>query len=495
MLNEKFVLGIDLGTSSIKTMALSQSKKIYTESCPVTDITNTRGYSEEEPQEWFDQMVETIMKLQTKDGIPLNKVDAISFSGQMHGLVLLDKNREVLCNSILWNDTRSSTEVQEINEIIGNSEILNITGNKMVEAYLLPKLIWIKKNNPEIWNRINTILLPKDYLKFKITGKINTDVSDATGTGMFDIKTKDWNQNLLAKFDIDPKWLPQISDSVEVIGKVNADFSEITGISQSTIVTSGAADNAAGALGAGVIKDNQLLASIGTSGVILRPEGELSENKTGILQLECAAIKDKYYSMGVTLAAGHSFAWLKKTFFDAISFNEMTELASASPIGSNGLLYAPYISGERTPYFDAKIRGSFTNISDVNDSRDFIRSVMEGITFSLNDIVNIYKKKNQSITSIIAIGGGAHSSVWLQMQADIFNVPIIILKSEQGPSLGAAILASVAANWFETIEDAVGEVVKYEENKYFPIEENVKKYQSVYDEYSKIYNCTRMLEK
>lgn len=493
MSNEKFVLGIDLGTSSIKVMALGRYGTMISESEKVTDLTNLEGYSEEDPNEWYQKTIKAIKALESKDGLCLKNVDAISFSGQMHGLVLLDKNGKLLCNSILWNDTRSFREVEEINERIDSNDLLDITGNKMVEAYLLPKLLWIKKNEPKIWNEIGRILLPKDYLKYKIVGLINTDFSDATGTGLFDIKSRKWSLRLLNEFDIKKEWMPSITESVDVIGHVNEEFYKKTGIPQSAIVTSGAADNAAGAIGAGVYKKNNLLTSIGTSGVVLKPEKSLIKGN-GILQLEYSAIKNRYYSMGVTLSAGHSFDWLRKTFFSKKSFNEMTKMANHSKLGAQGMMFAPYISGERTPHFDAKIRGSFTNISDINNENDFVRATMEGITFSLKEIVEIYSEYDD-IDEIISIGGGSHSRVWLQMQADIFGVSVKTIKGEQGPSLGAALLAAVAINWFGTIENAIDQTVEYNAEQYMPEEGNSRKYQEIYQDYKKIYQCTKELER
>lgn len=493
MLSEKFVLGIDLGTSSVKVMALSKTGKIFSESSSIKDLTNSKGYSEENPNEWYQQAVKAIDKLKFEDGISLRDVQGISFSGQMHGLVLLDAKGNVLCNSILWNDTRSFKEVSEINNTLGREKILKITGNRMVEAYLLPKLLWIKNNNFEVWKKINTIMLPKDYLKYRITGVIDTDFSDATGTGLFDIAKRTWSAELLNMYDIKREWLPKLSESVDVVGHVNQSFHLDTGVPVTTVVTSGAADNAAGALGAGVTQHNKLLTSIGTSGVVLKPEKSLT-GADGTLQSEYSAIKDCYYSMGVTLAAGHSFDWLKRTFFSKRTFDEITSMASKSPIGSNGLKFAPYISGERTPHFDAKIRGSFTNISDINNESDFIRSVMEGITFSLKEIVDIYIQKDSEVREIVSIGGGSHSELWLQMQADIFSLPIKTLRSEQGPSLGASLLASVAVGWFDTLEIAVKRIVNYNSKMYYPQNDISDQYQIIFDQYKKIYDCTKQLE-
>lgn len=488
----KSVIGIDLGTSSVKVLGLRADGDIFTAAEKIDILTPQPGYSEEDPEQWYESTCAALKHLADESRFPLSEVTAISFSGQMHGLVLLDKNRNVIHPAILWNDTRSSNEVARIIDDFG-SKMVDITGNTPVEGYVLPKLLWIKKNRPEVWESIDLVMLPKDYLRWRLTGTIETEKSDATGTGFYDIKKGVWSQEILGQYGIDIEWLPPIVDSMTIVGTLLSRFATMMGFSPRVKVSAGAADNAAGAIGAGIAEEGDFLVSIGTSGVVLRSEGENVPNYNGVLQSECHAIRDNYYSMGVTLAAGHSLEWFRDTFFEDKTFEELTTRAKRSPIGANGILYTPYLTGERTPHFDAKARASFTGISDFNTASDFVRAVIEGITFSLNDILEIYRIHNGTMKRIVSIGGGAKSILWSQIQADIFNLPVLTLKNEEGPSLGAAILAALADQWFLNAKEAIKSFVKYGK-RYEPIKENVKIYREIYQRYSEVYPATKQME-
>lgn len=332
-------------------------------------------------------------------------------------------------------------------------------------------------------------MMPKDYLRYRMTGKINTDYSDATGTILLNIKTGCWSKEICTKFGIPLNICPSLVSSTDLIGYPTDQVIKDSGISKSTRIFAGCADNAAGALGTGLIDTDKVMCSIGTSGVILAKEENNQLSYNGLLQMESHAISESYYSMGVTLSAGNSLNWLKNTFFKDMNYSEMMKKASKSVIGANGLLFTPYLDGERTPYTDSKIRGSFIGITNKTTDIDFIRSVVEGITFSLNDVFQIYLNSNKSFKQVISTGGGAKSRLWLQIQADIFNIPVVSITNEQGPGTGAAMIASMGCQWFNSWKDCVKQFVHYGET-IMPIETNVNKYRKLYAIYHKMYSST-----
>lgn len=484
MTNE-VVLGIDLGTSSVKVLALFQNGKFHTHAEPLTLIHPQNGYNEQRPEDWVTQTFKAIRSTLINNKISGNAVKAISFSGQMHGLVALGKDQQVLRNAILWNDTRSAAEVEEIQSGMGQAYI-DITGNRAVEGYVLPKLLWLQKHEPMIWNQIDKVLLPKDYLRLRMTGSLGTDYSDATGTGYLDIGSGKWSRAVLEHFGISLDWMPRLMEAGEIVGGLTQAAADASGLLTDTLVAVGGADNAMGAIGAGVVEEDQLMSSIGTSGVMLHPEKKLRLKYNGSLQLERHAIKSRFYSMGVTLAAGNSLSWFRDTFSRGKSFEDIAHDAATSSIGAHGVLFAPYLSGERTPYFDPHVRGGFMGISNDTSFNDFARAVLEGIVFSLNDVLNLYRQFEVLPSEIIAIGGGAKNTFWAQMQADVFDLPLKVPVVDEGPGYGAAIIASVAGNWFSDVDSAINELVKYDV-KYTPIAGNRDAYEDVYKEYRQFY--------
>lgn len=457
----EYVLGIDLGTSAVKASAVDRQGKIAAqESFDYPLHQPQTGYSEQNPNDWVMSTTVAIVRLILNDHISAADIQGVSYSGQMHGLVLLDKDNQVLRPAILWNDTRTTKQCQEIEEKLGK-RFVEITGNRPLEGFTLPKLLWVKENEPAIWEKATTCLLPKDYLRYRMTGKLGIDYTDATGTTLLDINTNQWSKELCEQFEIPEAMLPELIKSDEFVGNVTKEYAEFSGLTTATKVFGGAADNAAGALGAGITKPGQLLSSIGTSGVLLKYEEAPKTKYAGQLQMEDHP-DGKYYSMGVTLSAGYSLSWFKKTFCQDQTFTEMTKAAEQSSIGANGLIFTPYIVGERTPYADANIRGSFIGVDAKQERGDFARAVMEGIVFSFADLLSIYRKNNAQIKEIVSIGGGAKSAFWLQMQADIFNLPVVKLQNEQGPGMGAAILAATGLGWYASIAEAADAFVYIE---------------------------------
>jgi len=488
------VLGVDLGTSGVKVVAVDKTGELLAEQSYDLSLSQPfPGYSEQHPEDWVKGTSSAISKLISENGIYANEIYGISFSGQMHGLVLLDEKNEVIRPAILWDDTRTTKQCEEIRNTMGE-RFIDITYNQPLEGFTLPKLLWVKENEPSHWKKARKFLLPKDYVRLRITGEIMTDYTDATGTAMFDANTQEWSTEICEKFEVPEKMCPKIFHSTDLAGTVTEEFARNSGLNSSTKVFLGAADNAAGSLSSGMITSDSVLSSIGTSGVVLKYEGKNKANYNGTLQFEDHVIPETYYSMGVTLAAGDSLNWYKKNFAADISFDQMIEKAVNSPVGANGLLFTPYIMGERAPHTDSSIRGSFIGIDGMHRENDFIRAVLEGITYSFRDIMEIYNDYEHTFDKVISIGGGSKSAFWLQMQADVFNKDVITIKNEQGPGLGAAMIAAVGLSWYSNFNDCSEVYVSFGET-YKPIEKNVSKYQKMYSIYKKVYGKTQELSK
>jgi xylulokinase len=485
----KYVIGIDLGTSSVKVLLVNQEgiiEEAVTKSYPLIQLRS--GYCEQNPEDWVEQTTKALVELIQLSGINTKDIEGMSFSGQMHGLVLLDEQNRVLRNAILWNDTRTTEQCKVITEVLGGG-LLEITKNKALEGFTLPKLLWVKEHEPDIFANSTVFLLPKDYLRFRFTGLIHSEYSDAAGTLLLDISQKRWSLEICRKFDIKIEMCPPLVESSQQVGTLLPELAEKTGLKPSIKVFAGGADNACGAIGAGVLNKGETLCSIGTSGVILSYEDSTHKDLEGKVHFFNHGKKDAYYLMGVTLSAGHSLNWFKETFANEESFEKLLADVGDVPAGSNGLLFTPYISGERTPHADANIRGSFIGMDSNHRRKHFVRAVLEGITFSLNETIEIFRNAGVPIHTIISIGGGSHNKHWLQIQSDIFNAKIVRLDNEQGPGLGAAILAAFGCLWYPSLEECAQRFVKRGEI-IDPQKGNVEIYKQLYTSYKNIYYKT-----
>ncbi|GFH42069.1 xylulose kinase [Lactococcus hodotermopsidis] len=488
-----YVLGIDLGTSSLKGLLMNEKGEVIGEESSSYPISTPQtGYSEQDPDLWIEAAKKVITLLvrtypQIKTGLK-----GISFSGQMHSLVVLDDNKKSIRPAILWNDVRTTKQCQEITEKAGDL-VLSLTKNIALEGFTLPKILWLQENEPENWAKVRYMMLPKDYLGLWLTDTFATDFSDAAGTLLLDITKKEWAKPILATFDIPAERLPKLFESQEQIGILTDEIRDLLGFEVNVPVFAGGADNACAAVGSGIIKDGAGMCSIGTSGVFLSFENDASADYEGKLHLFNHAAKGDYYSMGVTLAAGNSLDWFKNTFAEGKSFAELLGGISELAPGADGLLFTPYIVGERTPHVDSKIRGSFIGIDTHHTLTHFAKAVLEGITFSLKDSqVMMETVAGRKFDRIVSVGGGAKNPDWLQMQADIFNATIVNLTVEQGPGLGAAMLAAIGAGWFENAA-AAAEVFVHYKDEFTPNAENVATYAKLYKLYTKVYGATKEL--
>jgi xylulokinase len=492
------LLGIDLGTSGVKALLLSAEEAAAKQ--PLAEVTisyplNTPrpGWSEQDPAQWWQGVTRAIRKLLTENEASARDIVGIALSGQMHGATLLDAHGDVLRPAILWNDQRSGAECDAITERVGLSNLLNWVANPALAGFTAPKILWVRTHEPDIYARIATVLLPKDYINYRLTGEIATEVSDASGTLLFDVVNRRWSEEMLAALDIPRSFLPPIYASTDIIGSVTADAARATGLQAGTPVVAGGADNACAAVGVGVVAPDQVLTSIGTSGTVVAVSEQPRLDPQARLHSFCHAVPDMWYLMGVVLSAGGSLRWFRDTLCTeeqrrAASegrdvYDVIVDEAITIPEGSEGLIFLPYLSGERTPHGDPHARGVFFGLSLRHTRAHLARSILEGVTYALNDSVAIMRDLGLDVSTVRATGGGARSRLWRQMQADILNVRVLTALSDAGPAFGAAIIAGAGVGAFPSIPYATKRLVEIvdEVAPHPPSVAAYRRYQALYD--------------
>lgn len=488
-----YVLGLDLGTSSLKGLLFDEMGNLVGEAVAEHPLATPKpGFSEQDPDDWLASAEKVMTRLIRDHPEMKQELVGISTSGQMHSLVILDEDEQVIRPAILWNDVRTTQQCQEIMARFGEP-LLAITKNIAQEGFTLPKILWVQEQEPENWAKVKHLMLPKDYVNHWLTGNFTTDYSDAAGTLLLDMTNNTWSEAILQEFAISKAILPELYDSAAEIGTLRLALQEKFGFDHLVKIFAGGADNACAALGAGIIKEGAAMASFGTSGVFLSYEPKRSVDYHGELHVFCHTVTKEVYSMGVTLAAGNSLSWFRDTFAPEQNFTDLlADIGKIAP-GSDGLLFSPYIVGERIPYKDSQIRGSFIGIGTHHRLTHFARAVLEGITFSLKDSQEIMKTvAGRNFKQIISVGGGAKNPDWLQMQADIFDAEMLVLETEQGPGLGAAMLAAVGSGLCADFASCVDRFVHYAK-KIQPDPEKVARYEKVYALYKKVYPQTAAL--
>ncbi|MGI2294600.1 xylulokinase [Paenibacillus sp. GXUN7292] len=485
-----YVIGIDLGTSAVKVLLVDRNGTVAAEASRSYPLYHEHsGWSEQRPDDWVEGTLAAIHELLGSSGTAPEQIEGISFSGQMHGLVLLDNAGTPVRNAILWNDTRTTAQCREIERTLGD-KLLSITRNPALEGFTLPKMIWVREHEPEVFAKAALFVLPKDYVRYRLTGQLHMDYSDAAGTLLLDVANKKWSSDVLDAFGLPASFCPPLVESHAMVGCMTAEAAKRSGLTEAVKVFAGGADNACGAIGAGILSEGLTLSSIGTSGVILSYEDDKTKDFQGKVHFFNHGKEDSYYAMGVTLAAGYSLSWFKNTFAPNESFDQLLDGIADVPPGSRGLIFTPYLVGERTPHADPHIRASFIGMDGSHKRIDFARAVMEGITFSLNESVAMFRSAGKTVDKIVSIGGGAQNPAWLQMQADIFNATVVSLENEQGPGLGAAMLAAYGCGWFESLEACAEKFVKHADS-YPPQPEAAAAYEDLFKVYQQVYVQTR----
>lgn len=490
----KYVVGIDLGTSAVKALLVARDGMVAGEASVEYPLYHEHtGWSEQDPEDWVQGTLEALRALLSgKPELAPADIEGISFSGQMHGLVLLDADNRPVRRAILWNDTRTTAQCRQIERTLGD-KLLSVTRNPALEGFTLPKILWVREHEPDVFASARRFVLPKDYVRYRLTGSIEMDLSDAAGTLMLDVAGRQWGEEVLAAFGLAPDFCPPLVEAGAQTGTLTPEAAAAAGgLSPETKVFAGGADNACGAIGAGILSEGLTLCSIGTSGVILAYEDNPATDYRGRVHFFNHGKPSAFYAMGVTLAAGYSLSWFRNTFAAGESYDALLAGVSDIPPGSRGLLFTPYLVGERTPHADADIRASFIGMDGSHTRAHFARAVMEGITFSLNESVAMFREAGKTVDQVVSIGGGAKNPVWLQMQADIFGAEVISLENEQGPGLGAAMLAAVGCGWYADLDECAGAMVK-RSRSYLPDAAANAKYADLFRLYQSVYAHTREL--
>lgn len=492
-----YFIGIDVGTSGTKTILTDSKGNILATATFEYPLYQPQiGWAEQNPEDWWDASVKGIRSVLEKSKVDPKEVKAVGLTGQMHGLVMLDKNYNVIRPSIIWCDQRTAKECDEITEKVGKERLIEITANPALTGFTASKILWVRNNEPQNYEKVYKILLPKDYIRFKLTGEFATDVSDASGMQLLDIKNRCWSDEVLEKLGIDKDLLGKVYESPEVTGKINKAASEITGLCEGTLVVAGGGDQAAGAVGNGIVKTGVISSTIGSSGVVFAHLDEFKIDPQGRVHTFCHAVPGKWHVMGVTQGAGLSLKWFRDNFahiekaafefIDKDPYILMDQEAELANPGADGLVFLPYLMGERTPILDPYAKGIFFGITAKHTRREFIRAVMEGVVFSLKNCLDILHEMGIEVKEVRVSGGGAKSKLWKQMQADIFEMDVWTLNSKEGPAFGAAILAAVGAGEYQKVEEACDTMIQ-KVDSCRPNEKLFEIYRRTYKLYNSIY--------
>jgi len=494
----KMFVGIDIGTSGVKALLINEQGNIQASSMVEYPIFAPFPlWSEQEPEDWWKASIEALRQLVHEVGKVANQICAIGLTGQMHGSVFVDKQNQVIRRALLWNDQRTTKECDQITGAIGREKLISIAGNQALTGFQAPKILWLCNNEPDAYAKLNKVLLPKDFIRFKLTGEFATDCSDASGTLLLDLKKRDWSSDILEHLEIPVSWLPKVYEGSQITGILLPAIAELIGIPAGIPVIAGGGDNAAAAIGTGIVRQGLVSSSIGTSGVIFAHSDELTFDPQGRLHTFCHAVPGKNHLMAVTLSAGNSFRWLRDLLRDAssggnnrIEYTEMTALASKVDPGCEGLVFLPYLSGERTPHLDPFATGAFIGLTSRHSRAHMFRAVMEGVVFSLMDGLEIMRAMKVPVQQVRAIGGGGKSELWCQMQADIFGCEVVTLEVEEGPAYGASLLAIAADQDAEGVSRISENCVRIKTARN-PNNKDVKRYQEYYAVYRDLYSSLK----
>ncbi|MEO8422925.1 MAG: xylulokinase [Actinomycetota bacterium] len=455
------VLGLDVSTTATKAVILDAGGAVHATACPEYAFETPRPlWSEQDPQLWWDGAVYAIRAVLAGSGMHGEDVEAVGLAGQMHGLVALDRDDRVLRPAILWNDQRTEIECDLIRETIGRQRLISITGNDALPGFTAPKVLWVQRNEPDVWFQIAHILLPKDFVRLRLTGDHAVDRADGAGTLLFDLAARDWSEEVVDALGIDRAWLPSTYEGTAITGSISAEAAEATGLRAGTPVVAGGGDQAAAAVGVGAVEPGVVSLSLGTSGVVFATtEGPLIDPE-GRLHSFCHAVPGRWHVMGVMLSAAGSLRWFRDALAPGVDFPTLVEEANDVPPGSDGLLFLPYLSGERTPYPDPRARGAFIGLTAQHRRPHMTRSVLEGVAFGLRDSLELMRSVGVgAFEEIRATGGGSKSPLWRHILADVLETTVVTTTASEGAAQGAAMLAAVSAGWFPTVEDACRQVV------------------------------------
>ncbi|HTP87327.1 MAG TPA: xylulokinase [Bryobacteraceae bacterium] len=448
-------LGIDIGTGSSRALLVDEQGRVkHAISAAHEDFTMDRPlWAEQRPENWWDAAQQAIREVLKTAGITGRDVRAIGLSGQMHGLTMLDEKNAVIRRALIWCDQRSQAQVDAINAKVGADTVLRCTANPVLTGFTLPKLLWVRDNEPASYARLRHMLLPKDYVRFMLTGEYASEVSDASGTALFDVVNRKWSYELVDALGIDRGILARVYESHEVTGAVTKAAAAATGLAEGTPVVGGGGDQAASAVGNGIVESGVVSCTLGTSGVVFAHMDQPHYDPRGRVHTFCHAVAGAWHVMGVTQGAGLSFQWFRNQLAPGADYDKLTAEAATAPTGSEGLFWLPYLMGERTPHLDATARGGWIGLTAKHTRASLIRSLLEGVSYSQRDCLDIIEGMGVALSSVRVSGGGAKSAFWRQMLADIFNKRVVTLESQEGSAHGAALLALVGTGQYKTVQE------------------------------------------
>ena len=487
------LLGIDVGTGGTRAVLLDEAGRVL---CAATAehaemASPELGWAEQDPRDWWRATCVAVAECLTAAGATGADVSAVGLSGQMHGLVLLDAAGEVLRPALIWCDQRTEEDCRAITERVGAKRLIELVANPALTGFTLPKIWWVRAHEPEIWSRVRSIMLPKDYVRFRLTGERATDVADASGTLLFDVVNRRWSAEMLKASGLKAEILPEVFESPETSGRVSKEGAAASGLREGTPVVAGAGDQAAGAVGMGIVRAGVVSATIGTSGVVFAATDRPALDPHGRLHTFCHAIPGRWHVMGVTQAAGLSLRWFRDQFGSGKNdgrdpYDRLSDEASSIAPGAEGLFWAPYLMGERTPHLDPNVRAALVGLSPSHTRAHIIRAIQEGVAFSLKDTFSIFDEMKVPVTKIRLGGGGARSKLWRQIQADVYGHEVELAEAEEGAAYGAAILAAVGARHWNSVDEACDAVVRVQ-SRVAPNTEASRLMQENYSIYRRIY--------
>ena len=455
-------LGIDVGTGGTRAVLVGHRGLVIAsasrEHAPVRS--EHIGWAEQDPEDWWRaarEAIAAVLHSEALDGAP---IQAIGLTGQMHGCVMLDANGEVLRPALIWCDQRTQPECDWLNGTIGRERLIQLTCNPALPNFTLTKLLWVRTHQPEIFARIEHVLCPKDYVRFRLTGEYAIDMQEASGTLLLDVAHRQWSSEVAEAAGIPMRWLPRLFEGPEICARINASGAAATGLAPETPVVAGAGDQGAGAVGMGIVGPGSVSATIGTSGVVFASTDRPAMDPLGRLHTFCHAAPGLWHVMGVTNGAGLSLRWFRETFATGFPYDLLTEEAAKVPPGSDGMLWAPYLFGERTPHLDPNARAALTGLTASHARGHIVRAVLEGVAFSLNDTFTLFRELHIPVSKIRLGGGGARSPLWRQIQADVYNHPVEVLEAEEGGAFGAALLAGTGIGVWPSVEAACAATIR-----------------------------------
>jgi len=459
-------LGVDVGTGGSRALLIDERGGVRAGYTAVHEDMHMERplWAEQRPENWWDAVVEAIRGVLAKAGAAGSEVRGIGLSGQMHGLVILDAGNRVIRPALIWCDQRSQAQVDFVNARMGRENVLKYTANPVLTGFTLPKLLWVRDNEPRNFERVRQMLLPKDYVRFRLTGEFATEVSDASGTAVFDVVNRRWSYEMMDGLALDRAILPRCYESSEITGGITAQAAELTGLKAGTPVVGGGGDQAASAVGNGIVEEGIVSCTLGTSGVVFAHSEKVAYDPAGRVHTFCHAVRDKWHVMGVTQGAGLSLQWFRNQLAAGTDYDALTVEAAQSPAGAQGLFWLPYLMGERTPHLDATARGGWIGLTNRHTRADLLRALMEGVSYSQRDCLDIIEGLGVTVNSVRASGGGARSAFWRGLLAGILNKRVVTLETQEGSAYGAALLALAGTGEYGSVPEVCRAAIRETES-------------------------------